>query len=69
MDSREAIETNRCFLIHLGIALKINPFLLKVAFQHLSAVKLRTPEIANGNTFISITFFLILLNLFYIYLI
>jgi hypothetical protein len=28
--SREAIETNRCFFIHLGIAINVHPFALQV---------------------------------------
>ena len=31
--SREAIETNRCFFIHLGIAINVHPFALQVRCQ------------------------------------
>ena len=32
-----AVETNRCFFLHLGIAVSINPFLLQTAFRSLAS--------------------------------
>jgi hypothetical protein len=35
---REAIETNRCFFIHLGIAINVHPFALQVGENDLSVI-------------------------------
>ena len=34
--AKSAIETNRCFFLHLGIAISIHPFLLQCAFRHFA---------------------------------
>lgn len=34
--SRGALETNRCFFIHLGLAMKIHPFALQQAFRRMA---------------------------------
>jgi len=34
--ARPAVESNRCFFLHLGIAISINPFALQVACRHLA---------------------------------
>jgi hypothetical protein len=34
--ARSAVESNRCFFLHLGIALNIHPFALQVACRHLA---------------------------------
>ena len=34
--ARSAVESNRCFFLHLGIALSIHPFALQVACRHLA---------------------------------
>jgi len=36
-NTREAIETNRCFFIHLGIAINVHPFALQTYFRHIAA--------------------------------
>lgn len=35
--TREAVETNRCFFIHLGIAINVHPFALQTYFRHVAA--------------------------------
>jgi len=35
--ARSAVESNRCFFLHLGIALNIHPFALQVACRHLAS--------------------------------
>eukprot|EP00605_Chrysophyceae_sp_TOSAG23-4_P000326 GSChrysophyteH1.ASY1.ANO1.371.1 assembled CDS len=34
--NRAAVETNRCFFLHLGIAISVHPFVLQCAFRHLA---------------------------------
>lgn len=34
--SKAAVESNRCFFIHLGIAMQIHPFALQSAFRILA---------------------------------
>lgn len=34
--SRAATETNRCFFIHLGVAMNVHPFALQTAFRSLA---------------------------------
>jgi hypothetical protein len=45
--AKSAIEMNRCFFIHVGIAIGIHPFLLQIAFRelakHLAAEKGKNP--------------------------
>eukprot|EP00602_Paraphysomonas_sp_CaronLab_P013286 CAMPEP_0185041780 /NCGR_PEP_ID=MMETSP1103-20130426/41527_1 /TAXON_ID=36769 /ORGANISM="Paraphysomonas bandaiensis, Strain Caron Lab Isolate" /LENGTH=427 /DNA_ID=CAMNT_0027581673 /DNA_START=49 /DNA_END=1329 /DNA_ORIENTATION=+ len=36
-ECKYAVETNRCFFIHLGVALNIHPFALQVYFRRFSA--------------------------------
>lgn len=38
--SRSAVETNRCFFLHLGIAVGIHPFALQTAFRNMAAALL-----------------------------
>lgn len=38
--SRSAVETNRCFFLHVGIAVGIHPFALQTAFRHMAALLL-----------------------------
>jgi len=33
---RSAIETNRCFFIHLGVAMSIHPFVLELVLRYLA---------------------------------
>lgn len=40
--TREALETNRCFFIHLGLAMSIHPFVLQAAFRAMTAQLLPT---------------------------
>ena len=42
--TREALETNRCFFIHLGIATNIHPFALQAAFRHMTNQLLFNPR-------------------------
>ncbi len=35
--ARSAIEVNRCFFLHLGVAVRIHPFLLQIAFRNIAA--------------------------------
>jgi hypothetical protein len=35
--NRSAIETNRCFYLHFGIGMGINPFVIQVIFRHLAS--------------------------------
>mmetsp|Transcript_16980 Transcript_16980/g.28770 ORF Transcript_16980/g.28770 Transcript_16980/m.28770 type:complete len:1244 (-) Transcript_16980:294-4025(-) len=42
--TRPAVEFNRCFFIHLGIAMQIHPFALQCAFRHFAAVEMETAE-------------------------
>ena len=39
--SRSAVETNRCFFLHLGIAVGIHPFALQTAFRNMAAALLK----------------------------
>jgi hypothetical protein len=39
--ARSVVETNRCFFLHLGIAISIHPFLLQCAFRHFATSLLR----------------------------
>lgn len=41
--SRQALETNRCFFIHLGIAVGMHPFALQTALRYMAAELLRAP--------------------------
>ena len=34
--SRSAVETNRCFFLHLGIGISVHPFLLQTVFRYLT---------------------------------
>ena len=34
---RSANEANRCFFLHLGVALRLHPFALQLAFRHLTS--------------------------------
>jgi hypothetical protein len=34
--AKSVVETNRCFFIHLGIAIGIHPFLLQAAFREIA---------------------------------
>ena len=61
--TRSANESNRCFFIHLGIAVGIHPFALQTAFRYLAINKLEsvTPKSdADGglvdNLFSSLTY-------------
>ena len=38
--TKSAVETNRCFFLHLGIGTSIHPFALMVAFRHFAATLL-----------------------------
>ena len=38
--SRSAVETNRCFFLHLGIATRIHPFALQTAFRYYASIAL-----------------------------
>ena len=33
-----AVESNRCFFLHLGVALCLNPFILQVSFRHFGSL-------------------------------
>lgn len=35
--ARSAVEVNRCFYLHLGVATSMHPFLLQVAFRNITA--------------------------------
>jgi hypothetical protein len=39
---RTALETNRCFFVHLGVALNIHPFALQVAFRYFAIQKIQS---------------------------
>jgi len=45
--SASATETNRCFWVHLGVALRIHPFALHLIFRYLAAQKIK--EIDQGE--------------------
>ena len=36
--TRSAVESNRCFFLHLGVALCLNPFILQVSFRHFGSL-------------------------------
>jgi hypothetical protein len=38
---RESIETNRCFFLHLGVAMQIHPFALQVFFRNFASQRLQ----------------------------
>jgi hypothetical protein len=38
--ARSALETNRCFFLHLAVAMNIHPFALQIAFRYLATKKL-----------------------------
>jgi len=38
--ARSALETNRCFFLHLAVAMNIHPFALQTAFRYLATKKL-----------------------------
>lgn len=40
--SKAAVETNRCFFLHLGVAMGIHPFALQTAFRHVASLLLRS---------------------------
>lgn len=50
--ARSAIEVNRCFFLHLGVAVNIHPFVLQVAFRNIAANKLK--DIKEGVCLMSI---------------
>jgi hypothetical protein len=37
-ESRSAVETNRCFFLHLGVAMNIHPFALQTFFRWQSSL-------------------------------
>lgn len=41
--SRSAVETNRCFFLHLGIATAVHPFVLQTAFRYYASEALNQP--------------------------
>ena len=45
-----AVETNRCFFLHLGVACGIHPFALQCYFRHMcEAQRGLTAQTNNGN--------------------
>eukprot|EP01042_Synura_sphagnicola_P004538 gene4538-5768_t len=46
--ARSVIESNRCFFIHLGVAMQLQPFMLQVAFRYVSEQILASLD-ANGK--------------------
>lgn len=42
--SRPAIETNRCFFIHLGVAMSVHPFVLELVLRYLARRRRRESE-------------------------
>lgn len=39
--SKTALETNRCFFLHMGVAMNIHPFALQVAFRYFAIKKIQ----------------------------
>ena len=36
-----AIEANRCFFLHLGVAVQYHPFVVQACFRHITAIRLQ----------------------------
>lgn len=44
-----AIETNRCFFIHLGVAIGVHPFALQTAFRCMAQSKMNDPSMDTSS--------------------
>lgn len=55
--TKAAIETNRCFFIHLGIAMGLHPFLIQSWLRIVSKMMLRQAEQGTPSLLFHVVYF------------